>query len=408
MTKREVEIKNQKNRGRLVTAVFIFVAFYSGWFLGHQDLEFQEGKLVPQILNKDGNQTQVDFSPFWKTWDVIVKDYDGTLDYKKMVEGAIRGMVTSVGDPYTVYMSTDETKEFENDISGTISGIGAEVGIKNDKLTVIAPLDNSPAKNAGLKSGDLILQIDGEDTVKMSLGEAVSKIRGKEGTKVKLHIQRDTERKDYEITRAKVEIKSVRWEIKEGNIGYIELSSFDENSAAKIKEAVSDLNGKGAKGIILDLRDNPGGLLDAAVSITSEFLKDGVVLIEKNKAGTINESFKTSGNGKLTDTKIPIAVLTNNGSASASEIVAGALQDSKRATLIGEKTFGKGSVQQIEEISGGSALRITIAHWFTPSGKTIDKEGLKPDVEVKLTENDLKNEKDPQLDKAIEFIKNKI
>lgn len=398
--------KVQKSN-KIIFGVFIFLSFYSGWFLGHQDLDFQKGKLTPQISNKE-KSVNVDFSSFWKTWDLLVANYDGEIDPKKLVEGATRGLVEAVGDPYTVFMSAEETKEFESDLSGSISGIGAEVGIKDEKVTIIAPIDDSPAQKAGLKSGDIVLSINGEDTSRMSLGEAVSKIRGKEGTKVKLLVQRGSEKKEYEITRAKIQIQNVKWEIKNSNIGYIEIVQFDETSTSKFKEAINDLVSKNIKGLIVDVRNNPGGLLDSSIMISSELIKEGVIVLEKNKEGNIKEAFKATGTGKLTDPKIPVVVLINGGSASASEIFAGAIQDKKRGTLIGEKTFGKGSVQQIEEVGKGASLRLTIAHWFTPENRNIDKQGLLPDIEVKLSEEDIKNEKDSQLEKAIEIIKGKI
>jgi len=399
--------KKIRNSNRILVGVFIFLSFYSGWFLGHQDLQFQRGKLTPQVSNRD-KSANVDFSSFWKTWDLLVSNYNGDLDPQKMVDGAIRGMVYAVGDPYTVFMDAEETKEFEGDLSGSISGIGAEVGIKDDKVTIIAPIDGSPAQRAGLKSGDIVLSINDEDATKISLGEAVSKIRGKEGTKVKLLIQRGQEKKDFEITREKIQIKNVKWEVKEGDIGYIEIAQFDETSAPKFKEAVNDLISKNIKGLIVDVRDNPGGLLDSSVKISSEFIKNGVIVLEKNRDGSLNESFKSIGSGKLTKGNIPLVILINGGSASASEILAGAIQDTKRGVLVGEKTFGKGSVQQLEEVGRGATLRLTVAHWFTPNNRNIDKQGLQPDVEVKLSEEDLKNEKDPQLQKALELIKGKI
>jgi len=301
-------------------------------------------------------------------------------------------------------MDPEETKTFENDLTGSVSGIGAEVGMKDDKLTIIAPLEDSPAQRTGLKGGDIILSINGEDTSKMSLSEAVSKIRGKEGSDVKLLVKRNSESKEYNITRARVEIKSVKSEIKNNNIGYIEVSSFDENTAQMLKGATNDLASKNVKGIVLDLRDNPGGLLDSAISVTSEFIKEGTVLIERRQDGSDQEVFKATVNGKLTDKKIPLVVLVNGGSASASEIVAGAIQDTKRGILIGEKTFGKGSVQQIENLGSAGSIRITIAHWYTPDNRSIDKKGLIPDIEVGLSDEDIKQDKDPQLEKAIEHI----
>lgn len=398
---------NDQKTKKILIGVFIMLAFVSGWYFGHFDEEIKSKGFSPQILNKEGGN-DVDFSIFWKTWDIVNGKYDGKVDPSKLLYGAIKGMVNSLDDPYTVFMDPEETKQFEQELSGSISGIGAEVGIKNNLLSVITPLKGSPAEKAGLRAGDVISKIDDEETIDMNLNEAVMKIRGKEGTKVKLTIIRDGKEEVFEIERAKITIESVKWEIKSGNIGFIEISRFDEDTAQKLREAENELISKGVKGIVLDLRNNPGGFLDSSIDVTSEFLKSGVVVIEKRTDGSDEHKFSASGKGKYTSEKTPLAILVNEGSASASEIVAGALQDHGRGVLIGEKTFGKGSVQEIEEAGQGTTLRITIAHWFTPKGRTIDKEGLKPDIEVKMTDEDFNADRDPQLDKALEYIKSKI
>lgn len=393
---------------KILIGVFIFLAFISGWYFGHLDKQIIVKGIVPQIINKEQTGETVDFSIFWKVWDEINQKYDGKIDPQKLLYGAIKGMVDALGDPYTVFMDPEESKEFEQELSGSITGIGAEIGIKNDRLTVITPLNDSPAERAGIRAGDIITKVDDEDTANMSLNKAVMKIRGKEGTRVKLSIIRGSEEKIFEITREKINIESLRFEMKEGSIGYIEIVRFDEDTVGKLKSAENELLSKNAKGIVVDLRNNPGGFLDSSISIASEFIKEGVVVIEKKSDGSNEKKFKASGNGKLTDAKIPLAVLINGGSASASEIVAGAIQDLRRGILIGEKTFGKGSVQEIEEVGRDSSLRITVAHWFTPSGKSIDKEGLKPDIEVKMTDDDFNVGRDPQMDRALEYIRSKI
>jgi carboxyl-terminal processing protease len=399
--------RKQKNTKILIGAV-IFLSFTFGWAFGHLDFQSGNAGFSPTIVNKDTN-TSVDFGIFWQVWNKVVSEFDGKIDYQAMVNGAVNGMVNALGDPYTLFMTPEQTQTFDQEFEGTVSGIGAEVGIKVDRPIIVAPIDNSPAQKAGIKAQDIILSIDGVDTKGMDLSTAVSKIRGDVGTKVKLQLQRGDAKLDFEITREKVDTKSVKWEVKEGNIGYIEISRFDSNTTDLTRQATSELSGKGVKAVILDLRNNPGGFLDSAVNVTSEFLKSGAIVTEKPTARTGSvESYTASGKGKLTDKNIPMVILVNGGSASASEIVAGALQDSGRATLIGEKTFGKGSVQAIENLAGGASLRVTIAHWFTPKGKNISKEGISPDTEVKLTEDDFKALKDPQLDKAIEYLKSKI
>jgi carboxyl-terminal processing protease len=402
------EITRKQKNTKILIGALIFLSFTFGWAFGHLDFQTQKAGFTPTIMNKDTNTT-VDFGIFWQTWDKIITEYDGKIDYSAMINGAIKGMVNALGDPYTVFMTPDQSKIFDAELEGSITGIGAEVGIKNNQVIIVAPIDNSPAAKAGLKPQDIILTINGEDTAGMDLNTAVSKIRGDVGTKVKLQIQRGEAKLDFEITREKIDTKSVKWEVRDGNIGYIEISRFDSNTTDMTKQATAELASKGVKGIILDLRNNPGGFLDSAVNVASEFIKSGTIVTEKptNRSGS-EEKFTASGKGKLTDTAVPMVVLVNGGSASASEIVAGALGDNGRAILIGEKTFGKGSVQAIENLAGGASLRVTIAHWFTPNGKNISKEGLTPTIEVKLTEEDFKAEKDPQLDKAIEYIRSKI
>lgn len=393
---------------KIVVGVFIFLSFLTGWYFGHADSQISKKGFVPTITNKDSSEQDVDFSIFWRTWDKISEKYDGDINYQNLLYDAIDGMVNSLEDPYTVFMDPEEAAEFEQELSGSISGIGAEIGIKSDQLTVITPLSGTPAKEAGLKAGDKIVKINDEDTSNMSLTEAVMKIRGEVGTNVTLSVLRGSDELVLEITRATITIESVKSEIKEGNIGYIEISRFDEETPTKLRTVANEMISKDVKGIILDLRNNPGGFLDSSISVASEFIESGIVVIEKKVDGSDVRNFKTSGQGKLTDTDMPLVVLVNGGSASASEIVAGAVRDHKRGILIVEKTFGKGSVQEIEELGQNSSLRITVAHWFTPNGDTIDGEGLTPDVEVELTDDDFNNDRDPQLDKAIEDIRSKI
>ena len=398
--------KKSKNTKILVGAI-IFLAFLFGWAFGHLDAQSQIKGYVPGI-STDTNRP--DFGLFWSAWDKITQNYDGTLDYNKLIYGAIDGMVKAAGDPYTMFLTPDQSKKFDEDLEGTISGIGAEVGVKNDRIIIIAPIDGSPAQKAGLKPQDVILKIDDSDTKGMDINTAVSKIRGEIGTKVKLTILRSDKESVYEITREKIDIKSVKWDVKANNIGYIEISRFDSNTASLMNDAINDLNGKNVRGIVIDLRNNPGGYLDAAVDVSSDFLKKGSVIVtEKKTTGTDkSRTYKSDGKGLSTDNNVPIVILVNEGSASASEIVAGALKDNNRATLLGEKTFGKGSVQSVENLGQGTSLHITVAHWYTPSGKNIGKEGITPDITVALTDADYTAGNDPQLDKALLEIESKI
>ncbi len=323
-------------------------------------------------------------------------------------------MVASLGDPYTVYLDKKANQDLADQLKGKLSGIGIEVGIKNNHLTVIAPIEGTPAAVAGLKAGDIIATIDGADTSKMTVDEAVTKIRGQKDTTVKLGIVRaGVEPKEYTITRADITVPSVKSEIKPGQIGYIKISEFGQNTVVDVEKAIVSLKSQGARAVVIDVRGNPGGYLDGAVQISSQFMSSGTVVEERSKKGE-NKKFNALPGGQMTT--IPVIMLVDGGSASASEIMAGALHDNNRATLVGEKTFGKGSVQEIICLSGfnlssncpDDALKVTVAHWYTPNGVNISKEGIKPDVEVKITSEDINAGKDPQLDKALEIAKQKL
>lgn len=394
----------KKNKKSLIISVFIaFLLFSGGYVLGYQR-SLPTGGFFPQITNKF-SQKSVDFGLFWKTWDLVNEKYDGDIDPQKLLYGAISGMVKATGDPYTVFLNPDEAKTFEEDLAGTFSGIGAEIGIKKDRLTVIAPLPGSPAEKAGLRTGDLINRINDESTSGLAIDEAVMKIRGKEGTEVKLAIERGGKEQDYTIKREKIEVKSVKYSI-DKDILKITISRFDENTAGLVREAEEAGIEKNVRGVIVDLRNDPGGYLDSSIDVASEFIEKGTIVTEKQEKKNKNQSFKASGNGKMIDKgKYPLVVLVNNGSASASEILAGAIRDNGRGQLLGEKTFGKGSVQEIEKLPGGSQLKVTVAHWYTPRGVNISKEGLTPDIEVKLSDDDFSNSRDPQMDKAMELLR---
>lgn len=397
--------KKPKKSPKITYALLLLLAFSFGWIFGHQDSRIGQFGFTPQILNKTLNKN-VDFAVFWRAWDLLQTNYDGQLDWQKMVYGAIRGMTDSLGDPYTSFLDPNEANQLEDDLSGTVSGIGAEVGIRSGKLTIIAPLDESPAKKVGLLAGDVIVKIGDEESDGMDLNTAVSKIRGPAGSKVNLTIERNEQKKEFEITRAKVTVRSVKSEIKDGNIGYVSISRFDDNTTSELRTVLDDFIAKGIKKVILDLRDNPGGYLNESVTVASEFIEKGIIVAEKKDVdGKKIDEYKATGGGKMTGKDIKIVVLVNGGSASASEIVAGAIKDHERGTIIGEKTFGKGSVQEIKDLGGGAKIRITVAHWYTPNGKNITKEGVVPDIEAKLTEDDINADRDPQLDKALEYLK---
>lgn len=356
-------------------------------------------------LSKD-----VDFNLFWDVWDTLKNNYveKSDLEDKKLFYGALKGMVEAAGDPYTVFMDPVVSKEFNNELAGSFEGIGAEIGIKNEVITIIAPLPDMPAEKAGLKPGDKVIAINGESTTGMSVDMAVSKIRGEKGTPVKLTIYRDGSKKTEEITivRDKIVVKSVRTTMRDDGIFIIKVSNFNNDTAELFQEAVNEAVEKKAKGIVLDMRSNPGGYLETAIEMASEWIEDGVVVTEKfSKDRENNNEYLARGRAKLKD--FPTVVLVNQGSASASEIVAGALQDTGKATIIGMQTFGKGSVQSLERLDDGSQLKMTVALWFTPKDKNINKEGITPDIKIDLTPEEYEKNLDPQQDAAIELLSGK-
>jgi carboxyl-terminal processing protease len=384
--------------------VLILGAYGFGWSVGRGEINFTGGSVIQKVINKESPKKEVDFRLFWNAWDLIEQKYVGQIDYQKMLYGSISGMVNSLGDPYTVFMNPDEAAKFSDELKGVFEGIGAEIGMKNNQLVIIAPLENSPAKKSGLLSGDKILKINDQDTTGMNLSEAVSKIRGPKDTQVKLLINREgfSEPREFTITREVIEVKDITWEMKDNNIAYIKIRSFGENSSSEFKDIASQVLAKNPSGIVLDLRNNPGGYLDSSVDIASKFIRDGVIVYEEIKDRKRKE-YKATGDATLADPKL--IVLINKGSASASEILAGAIKDYNRGQLIGEKTFGKGSVQELDQLVGGSAIRITIAHWLTPKGKSINDQGIEPDIEVKITDQDYNANLDPQIEKALELLK---
>ncbi len=379
---------------------FAVLFYFIGFLVGHKNIVFEDN-FKPKVINLElGKPKDVDFSIFWDAWNKVTEKFVGETPVETMLRGAIKGMIESLGDPYSSYLEPRDNKALIEDLSGEIQGIGAELSLKNDKLVVISPLSGSPAEKAGLKANDEILEIDSQETTSLTLDQAISKIRGKAGTTVKLLINRTDfkEPREFSIKRAVISVKSVKWEMKE-DVAYIQISQFGEDTSRLAEQSAVELAAKNPKAFILDLRNNPGGYLDASIDVASLFIGRGVVVKEKNKAGKIEE-LQTTLEQKVFQTKV--LILINEGSASASEIVAGALKDSINAVLIGKKSFGKGSVQEIEELQDGSALRITVAKWLTPKGATIDKEGIKPDIEVDLTEEDYEKNLDPQLDRALQ------
>lgn len=389
-----------------ILIVAIIASFAAGLYIGKSSKPSVE-KITLLKQPEMGKPLDLDFSLFWDVWYKIEEKYveRSKLDAQKMIFGAISGMLRSLDDPYTLFLPPEESKKFQEDMRGDFEGIGAEIGIRKGILTIISPLEGTPAQKAGLQPQDKILQIDDTSTENLNLDEAVTFIRGPKGTEVRLLIARDSwpEPKEVRITRDTINIPIFKLEFKDPDIAYIQLYHFTENSPAEFQKTVDKILNSDAKKIILDLRNNPGGYLEAAVDLASWFLPKEEVVAAEDFGNGQKVEYRSRGYMKLAD--YPIIVLVNQGSASASEILAGALRDIKGVKLVGEKTFGKGSVQQLEELRGGSSLKITIAKWLTPSGKTIMNEGLEPDIKVEMTQEDIDNNRDPQLDKAIEMLR---
>ncbi len=353
-----------------------------------------------------GVTSAASFDRLAEVWDFIRKNHiSESPDQTKAVYGALQGMVESLEDPYTVFLTPEDTESFRDEIGGIFEGIGAEIGMKDEQLVIIAPLPESPAERAGLLAGDRVESIDGTPTLGMTLDEAVGRIRGNKGTTVTLVIRKpgvDTPQ-EVQIVRESITVKSVRLTMQDGGIGTIKLSYFGAQTEQEMRDAANQFLLKGGKGLILDMRSNPGGFLNTAVSLSSFFMeKDKVVVIERFKDGSQTE-YKSTDGGELKG--IPLIVLVDQGSASAAEIMAGALQDHRLATLVGTKTFGKGSVQQLEEFKDGSSLKLTVAKWLTPQERSINEQGITPDVEVGMTKEDYDANRDPQMDKALLLIR---
>ncbi len=388
----------------------ILIVFLLGWNLGHWDVSIKLQNFKPSVsaLSKEPPKNiNIDFKLFWDTWNLLSREYidKSALDPQKMFYGAISGMVSSLGDPYTVFLPPQQQKSTKEDLGGAFEGVGIELGFKDKHLSVIAPLSGTPADKAGIKPGDLIVKIDNQDSTGMSLPDAVKLIRGPKGTSIKLSILRENdgvEPKEYVIKRDTIIVKSVEVSYKQTGkkVAIIKLSRFGERTNDEWKAAVSDIIPQNAEGVILDVRNNPGGFLESAVFIASEFLEGGNVVLQENNAG-VKTPFQVNRPGKLT--KIPLLVLINKGSASASEIVAGSLQDRKRAKLVGEKSFGKGTIQEAQDLENGTGIHITVAKWLTPNERWVNNlGGLDPDIKVESSKDD--TGKDPQMDKALEWI----
>ena len=392
------------------TLILLGASFFGGVYLGYENRP-----AVEKVLNVAGQTPppqykDVDFNLFWDVWSRLEDKFvdKDKIERKNLVYGAISGLTRALKDPYTEFLPPAETKQFQEDIKGSFSGIGAEIGIRKGVLTVIAPLKGSPAERAGLRAGDKIFKVDDTLTGDLNLDEAVRLIRGEQGTEVRLTILRDSfeKTKEIKITRDVIRITILDAEKKPDGVFVIKLHHFTENAAFEFRKAVKEFYESGSQKLILDLRNNPGGFLNISVDIASWFLPAGETVARERFADGSEEVYRSSGYRLLE--KVPMVVLVNEGSASASEIVAGALRDIRGVKLVGTKTFGKGSVQEVQPLPEGASLKITIAKWLTPKGEEINGKGLEPDVKVELPKEEPKEgekEKDLILEKGIEVLK---
>ncbi len=381
--------------------------FYSGYRVG----TVHSGNIVVTGVSNGANAAApADFKIFWEVWGKLKNEHLNGADANSqdLVYGAVSGLTNALGDPHTIFLKPAISQKFEQDLRGIFGGIGAEIGIKKDQLVVVAPLKDSPAEKAGLKSGDKILKIGDTFTDGITIEDAVTKIRGPVGTPALLAIFREAweKPKDFSITREIIRIPTLKWTNRNDGIAHIQLYNFNENAPQEFFREASASMLNAPKGIILDMRNNPGGFLDVAVNLAGWFLKKDSLVASEEFRSKERREFRATGNAAFAE--VPLVILVNEGSASASEILAGALRDLRAAPLVGKKTFGKGSVQDLQTLSDGSKLKLTIAHWLTPKDGLIDKVGIPVDFEVEITEENSKDGRDPQLEKALEVLKGLI
>ena len=383
--------KRQQLSWFLTLVIVAIVSFVAG---ARSDALFAN---VASVFGVRNSNKTIDLSSVQKTYQELIANYDGKLDTQKLIYGANRGLVEAAGDPHTTYMDPDETKEFDKSLSGQIGGgIGAEIGLRNNKPTIIKPLENSPAQKAGVKAGEVIVKVNDEASSDWSVEKVVSKIRGEVGTSVKLTLLSDGKTREVSVVRQNIVSPAVESEI-DGEIGILKVNRFGDDTVSLSRKYASEFVDKGVKKVILDLRNNPGGTVGAAQGLLGIWLDNQIAMTER-RGSEIVKTLRTTGTPILGNMKT--VVLINGNSASASEITAGALREYGKATLVGQKSYGKGSVQIVLGLPGGSQMKVTEARWYTPKGKNIDKTGIEPDVKVDLSSDDVNNNVDPQMDKA--------
>ncbi|MCC6934307.1 MAG: S41 family peptidase [Candidatus Yanofskybacteria bacterium] len=407
-------------RSRIILIVSILAALAVGFGAGFGYVKRQEASavdpIVKQVINQDeGRSSAVDFSLFWQVWDRLHARYvdANALDTQKLVYGAISGMVAAAGDPYTTFFEPELNKKFQEEVSGAFSGVGMELGKRDSNLVVISPIKDSPAMRAGIRAGDIILTVDGTPVDGWSVEEAVSRIRGKKGTSVTLTMAREgaTDVLTFTLVRDTIRVPAVDWRRLDDGTAYLQIMSFNANVDDEFSRAARDIAASGAQRMIIDLRNNPGGLLDSAVNIAGWLLKPESTVVQERFSDGLSQYLRANGNARLAS--LPTVVIMNGGSASAAEILAGALHDVRSVPLVGETSFGKGSVQQLEEFYNGSSLKVTVAKWFTPNGVSISDSGIAPSVKVTMDPKQFEANgwqigtpgKDPQLDRALEIVR---
>lgn len=371
----------------------IALAFAGGYLIGFQEADIQQPN------------DEIDFSLFWEAYNKLQDHYvePGQIEDKEVVHGAIRGMLDSLDDPHTAFFDQKESKEFLETTSGYYQGIGMEVGMRNEQIQVISPIENTPAAEAGLQAGDVVVAVDGETTTDMNLNEAVDLMRGKEGTSVTIKVERKGEVKEFTLKRATIQFPSIEWELKEDNIAYLQIHYFHEALLSEFNEMMPKIISSSADTIILDLRNNPGGALEVTQKVASYFLEEGDVIVKSQGAqGDTQRVYKADNSSVIEQ---DLVILINEGTASASEILAEALRYHRDAVIVGEESFGKGSIQSLINMSGMTNLKVTVSHWVTPTGELLSGKGIIPDHKVEMNIDDIEADEDPQLDKAIELIK---
>ena len=397
-----VENKGRKPRQRKVSqGVFLaslVLAIIVSFAAGMRSEEIYQ--IAAPIFGIKVAKQPLDTEVMKEAYRQLAANYDGDLDANKLSDGAARGMVKAVGDDYTTFLDKEEAAEFNKSLNGEVSGIGAEIGVRNLQPTVLRVLDDSPAKKAGLKTGDIFVAVNGTSVAGETASGVADKVTGEAGTTVKLTMRRGSESLDFSITRAQISDPSVRWSVSD-DIGILTISRFDDNTGSLARKAAKEFIDKGVKGVIVDLRNNGGGYLTAAQEVASLWLDNGKTVVTEKSRGQVTETVKASGNPTLKGKKT--IVLVNGSSASASEIVAGALKDYQAAILVGEKTFGKGTVQKVINLSDDRILKVTVARWYTPQDRNITKEGIQPNQTVKMSSDDNNAGRDPQMMRAKEL-----